>query len=325
MKSSMVEVFVSIIVATYKPKYEKLRATLLSLLLQENIEFEIIVADDGSDDPMHDELQLLFKEYEFENFKLVRNIENAGTVKNFISGMEKAIGKYIKFISPGDILLGKYALRDWVIFTEQSNADMSFSDVIYYMRNANEIKNIKYYASPQVVSIYARKRKALIKDYYLLMNDTIHGASILCLRDLYYKYLKEAEGKVIYAEDCLCRVMIYDGISVSYFEQDAIMYEYGEGISTSASDLWKRKIHKDVLETDKMLLDRIKDKKYKRRLLRAIKYRDNRTIANKIMKYIGNLPLLYWIISTKNHKRYTNTVLSKDNACFIDDVFQNND
>ena len=39
---------VSVIVLTYNPDREKLFATLNSIIIQENIDIEIIVSDDGS-------------------------------------------------------------------------------------------------------------------------------------------------------------------------------------------------------------------------------------------------------------------------------------
>ena len=39
---------VSIIVATYNPDLNKLMSTLLSIIIQKGIKFEIIVTDDGS-------------------------------------------------------------------------------------------------------------------------------------------------------------------------------------------------------------------------------------------------------------------------------------
>ena len=40
---------VSVIVCTYNSKWEKLKSTLLSILSQRDISFEIIIADDGSE------------------------------------------------------------------------------------------------------------------------------------------------------------------------------------------------------------------------------------------------------------------------------------
>ena len=39
---------VSVILCTYNPDWRKLKATLLSAAMQENIDFEIVLTDDGS-------------------------------------------------------------------------------------------------------------------------------------------------------------------------------------------------------------------------------------------------------------------------------------
>ena len=47
------KVAVSVLVITYNPKKEKLMQTLNSILLQKGIKFEIVIADDGKNNPLH--------------------------------------------------------------------------------------------------------------------------------------------------------------------------------------------------------------------------------------------------------------------------------
>ena len=92
----------SIIVVAYNPVVEKMKETLVSAINQEGVDFEIIVADDGSDKEYKDEIIQLFQEYKFKNYKLIMNPKNQGTVRNLLSALDVAEGEYAKGISPGD-------------------------------------------------------------------------------------------------------------------------------------------------------------------------------------------------------------------------------
>ena len=52
---------ITVIVASYNPKWEKLKSTIQSALLQKNICIELIIADDGSKINYHEEVHELVK------------------------------------------------------------------------------------------------------------------------------------------------------------------------------------------------------------------------------------------------------------------------
>ena len=83
----------SILLVQYRPDEGELRRTLASLLRQSCRDFELVVADDGSDEDF---------------FPLTRKIlkltPNGGTVKNVLNGAKQAAGKWVFTVSPGDYL-----------------------------------------------------------------------------------------------------------------------------------------------------------------------------------------------------------------------------
>ena len=104
----------SIVILTYNSSFENLMKTLESSLNQDEINFEIIIADDGSKENHEKEIRDYFLAHDFTNFQLVLNRQNRGTVQNLLSALDVARGEYVKPISPGDLL--KNVSCKWIKF-----------------------------------------------------------------------------------------------------------------------------------------------------------------------------------------------------------------
>lgn len=252
---------VSIIVATFNPDEEKLLYTLNSILFQKKVNLEIIIADDGSEKFPRNKIEEFFFRKKFRNysFNILKN--NSGTVINIFESSKKAKGKYCKLISPGDFLYHPYALRNWIDFMDQSNYDISYCDAVYYKNIKNPIIEKKL-AHPQKTS--TEKEKILIN--YLQYNDFFLGAATLMKASILSNYINEIVYKVKYAEDNIYRLMVADGCSVGYFPKIAILYEFGEGISTAKSNIWNKRLKEDLKATNKILLKRNLPKNIKNKL-----------------------------------------------------------
>ena len=298
---------VTILVATYNPVEVKLYKTLKSVLLQKDIDCQIIIVDDGSKEFNSDNIEEFFKKNNFSNYHLVKNEKNQGTVKNIKSGMELCKGKYVKLISPGDYLYGDTVLKKWLKFVEQENAEWSFGDAIYYSFDKNDNFIVrKEYANPQDIKCYiSQKQKKCVRNY-LISDDLVLGASILCRRDVLNEYLDIIENRVVYAEDNVYRIMMYDGKVAAYYPQIVVLYEYGSGVSTSKNKEWSKKLHLDFNNTNDIIYNKKTD-------LYGIKkdfYRVYNSYENKIKKHLSCIFVkgyLYNKIKFKINKRYTRT------------------
>ena len=144
---------VSVIVVMFNPALDKLYQTLDSILIQKGITYEVIVCDDGSQRRYEKELQEYFAKRNFNSFALLFHKHNHGTVANFLSGLEKARGKYTKIISPGDRLVNEDTLGKWIQFNEEKNAEWSFADAYYYIVDEKEVY-ITHRAYPQIIRPY---------------------------------------------------------------------------------------------------------------------------------------------------------------------------
>ena len=100
----------SVIVVTYNAIWDKLKLTLDSIIRQSFENFEIVMADDGSKEDVFDKVEAFFAENNFTRYTLVRNEQNQGTIKNLLSGLDKAQGRYIRMFGPGDLFFDENSL-----------------------------------------------------------------------------------------------------------------------------------------------------------------------------------------------------------------------
>ncbi len=247
---------VSVIVVTYNSTWEAEVATLDSIVMQRDVNFEIIVADDGSKNNSFDLVKDYFKKQNFTDFKLVDNKMNRGTVYNVYSALFIAKGKYVKTISPGDMFYKDDTLKKWLGFMNYNDIEWSFSDVVPYKNADGDIVPIVTNISPNNVSLYKKGGQKVIRWQYFVLSDWAVGASMMCLRTLQLKYIEEILNKVKYMEDNIWRMMMFDGIVGKYFDTYTVLYEYGSGISTSKNKIWEERLRNDWKNADKILADR---------------------------------------------------------------------
>ena len=241
----------STLVVCYKPNLKKLIMTLKSLILQKDVCMQIVIADDGSEIDYFDDIKKFFKENKYNDFLLVKNPINIGTVKNCISGVVQCKGKFIKGISPGDFMADEYSLRDWLDYMYFHGFEVCGSDYYcYHFNDECKIEYTKTSLTPTIVGLRGHK----FRFNYLINNDLFLGAAVICEKDLFLKYLKIIEDKVIYAEDNVYRMMAYSGENMGYFSQKTVIYEVGTGISTSNNPIWAKKIMNDFIVTDELIL-----------------------------------------------------------------------
>lgn len=244
---------VSIVLISYNPTKDKIFRTLSSLLSQKGVRYEIIIADDGSEENYFIEIEKFFKIKGFQDFKLIANNVNKGTVCNYFSAVSVAVGKYIKGISPGDMLYRDYTLQNWIDYMEKKDLKWSFSEVINYQLIDDVIVPIETPAIPINIRVYKKEKYDECRWNYFVLGDIPIGASFIGLRTLQVEYCKRILNKVVYAEDNIWRMMMFDGIIGGYYSEYAILYEYGVGVSTSRSNIWETRLKKDLEETDKIL------------------------------------------------------------------------
>ena len=294
---------VSIIILTYKPCIEKLRSTLVSAVLQEKISKQIIICDDGSDYNYFSEIKQIMAEYGFSDYKLIASSENQGTCKNFFSGLKEAEGKYSKGISPGDYFYAADTLYRWYEFMENNQIDSSFGDAIYYRNSETEEGIIPYsqVTNPffrQLFSIKKRGKNLFLKKTdYLIFRDFALGASFLAKTEIQIQYCRILIDKVVYAEDNIFGLMLWDDSEFFYYPQNVIVYEVGTGISTIKSEAWANKLNNDNKWLYRIIIESNHTDAFSRRLrqmdLVSADWRNNPAVKTIFFPLYGVLYFIY--------------------------------
>ena len=294
---------VTVVLGSYNPVYEKLERTLKSILLQDNVKLQIIVADDGSKDNCFDRVCRLFKEYGFDEYILLDSEKNNGTVSNLARTEEYIAGEYVKWISPGDYLYNKDVLREWYHFCKDSDIDVSFGGAAYYCYDENGYRPVSAYKYPQAPFLYngdKNNQKKIILNY-ILLNDEIVGALFFGKKEILYKYLNRINGVIVYGEDFMYRLALIDGVRIVYYDKPVIYYEYGIGISTARDNKWI-----NILEEEKRCVNQLICKSDEPSDRFISKIRALLRIKNKkeytAKKYLYFPQLLYWHMRKRLNK-----------------------
>ena len=268
---------VSVIVCDYNPKVKSLQYTLDSILNQKGVDFEVVIVDDGSKNNLHEIIEDYFYRNRFYNWTIVCNKENRGIVRNVYSGLDISKGRYCKLISPGDSLNGEYILKDWMNFCKEQNCRWSFSEAVYYQGDPDQKNYISVSAHPQDLTPYIKHDSRLCRWNYTALDDIALGASIFSETSLLKEYIDKIIDKVIYAEDNVWRMMMFDGIIGMYFPENAVFYEFGTGISTKKSDVWSQRIQKDWDTANLLMVENKELDQFQEEVIIAWKYKKSKS------------------------------------------------
>lgn len=277
----MDKVEVSVVVLTYKPNWNKLKRTLKSIVMQKDVELEIIVTDDGSDIDYCEDVKKYLADIGFDRYIYNKNEKNVGIIKNYLSGIKRAKGRYIYGISPGDMLYGDMCLRKMVDFCNEKEARICFGNALYYKDDGNGCKIFKGINHPKRPQFYKEKMPFYIMKTMFFCNENILGPSYMWEKECVLECFEKISHFAVYVEDrCSTAVAIMKGIRVFHFDENMLWYEVGSGISTVDDTAWKLKIAEDYTNT----IYSLKQEYKKERILDAVYIRQ--TCRNKLKKMI---------------------------------------
>lgn len=286
---------VSVLVLCYNPSLEKLFQTLYSIIVQQNISLEIVIADDGSKSKYFEKAEMWFEEHQFIHYTLVKNQKNQGTVKNYLSALEKAKGKYIKAISPGDFLYDADVLHGIYDFVKKKGYRIAFGKAGYYSYINGEFKLYRK-QSPNNLNVYRKKQNNKILKNYLYFQDYVLGANFFIETKLALEYANKISDVVVYTEDTSILFMLADGISIGFYDMYLIWYEYGTGISTSSESKWEKIIYNDNKSVYEILL---REKKISKKIYSFLFQVKKNYYLEQIRKILLCPSYLYYSICSK--------------------------
>ena len=281
MDNNVFKYEVSVIVVTYNPLIEKLIKTVISVIKQEGISKEIIICDDGSEINFNKEIESFMEEHNFCDYKIILNPTNKGTIANLKTGMDVCKGEYIKTISPGDYLYDGFTLRKWIDYLKNNNRKWSFSEIVYYKNNNNDEIVFSDLDHPICISPYISKNdKKCVWNYIVLVDNPV-GAAMIAETEIINKYINTLLlNGLVYTEDSVYSLMMFDGIVGIYYPESTIFYECGNGISTSHNPEWQRKLDDDWKKTKRIMHNYQNTTQYQKELL---KWMDKDNLCSKIL------------------------------------------
>lgn len=237
---------VSVIVLTYKPNWEKLRSTLLSIVRQEDINYEIIICDDGSEQDYRKEVEAFLERNSIREYLYNKNEINVGTVQNYLSGLRKAQGRYVFGISPGDMLFNETILKDMVRFCDERQIKICFGNAVYYNQKDGIPKVFSGVNAPKRPCFYSENTPFSVMKRMFFNGEGILGVTYFKDRECALECFERIADCAVYLEDkCSTAVALAKGYRIVYFPKTIVWYEKGSGISTAGNGAWIQKLSND--------------------------------------------------------------------------------
>ncbi len=234
----------SVMILCYNSEEDALRKTIDSVLVQEGVDWEIILADDCS---KNDCLEFAVKYLDnrgCQGYKVMRHETNVGTVQNIYDALTLVEGEYVKCIGAGDLLYRKDTLKKVYDYMQDSGAVMCFGKMQGYRMTGNGVEKQDYFC-PADIMAFVKNKTGRIRKNVVKNHGWIPGASMFYQTSRFQAMLKEIVGTVRYCEDLLQVLLFVQQENVVFFPYGVIYYEVGSGISTDLNQGSLKRVHHD--------------------------------------------------------------------------------
>ena len=249
---------ISVIVLIYNSNEEDLRLTLDSVLVQKNVSYEIVLADDASDTPALEYAKSYLDSKGYKDYKISKHDKNVGTVRNVYDALGVATGRFVKLIGAGDALFLDNTLSRVVQYMKNRALILCFGKMKGYVKNGDTYEYSSV-ALPYDIVAFEKRDMKRIRRNILANHGWIVGASMFFSRKEFRQYLSEFVDKVIYCEDLIQTVVLLETDKVGYYRDAVVYYESSGGISTSQNQAARTRMMNDVRALKKLLIQNYKD------------------------------------------------------------------
>lgn len=290
----------SVLVVTYNSDLSKILLTLKSVLRQKFEDFEIIVTDDGSAENHFEELRRYFEENHFSNYQLVGHEKNQGTVKNLISGLKHATGKYVRDFGAGDTFYCEDTMAEIYEFMEKNQYEGCFGLLQGFCFNEKGQMEKRDYYHPFDIKAYRKKgtEKRILKNL-VLYSDNVSGAATCYRREFYLEYLERIQDEVVYEEDIFQVLAAAEGRQLHLFDRYMVWYEIGEGVSTKKRSKFEELLRQDVERFYNMLYQKYGENKYiRKRKQLGVFYKIRNLYVRTLLRFFINPDAIRYLCSS---------------------------
>lgn len=250
----------SVIILCYNSEKEALRKTIDSVLIQKNIDCELLLADDCSQNGCLQYAKDYLAGKDYTDYKVIEHNVNVGTVQNIFDAVQRAEGRFTKCIGAGDLLLEDVTLRRVYDYMSEESCVMCFGKMQAYRMNQGQIEKASYFWPPDIVG-FIKGRGERVKRNVIRYHGWIPGASMFYDTERFKMRLEEITGIVKYCEDLLQVLLFVHGDKVVCFPYGAVYYEMGSGISTNNNNGNLSRIQNDHINFWKDVLYRYPEEK----------------------------------------------------------------
>ena len=307
---------VSVIVTLYRPDLDKTIRTLQSILKQRDINFEIIITDDGSSKDFFKEIRAFFDEKGFSFYHMTKLEENVGTVANVMNGIKLAVGEYVFLTSPGDVLYHEDVLRDFKEKACEQKAAIVFGNAVYYhLNNDNQPCFHEVCVQPYWPEQYNKLSLSQLQASFYFGNYIL-GAAVLRERESFFRCLQKIAKYCKYIEDNTTTALFL-GMNVRpyYYDRNIVFYEYGGGISTNKQEAWIKILNNDFYHVFEYVSDLFPDNAAVQAKLYSIKKCESSW--DKVMRFFKYPSVSIRIVLNKMKKKKRTSFDKNDIQRFI--------
>lgn len=311
----------SAVVVTYNPDLYKVLFTLETIIRQNFDDFEIVISDDGSAENHFKEIEAFFAEKQFKRYKLVANAINQGTVKNLISGLKQAEGKYVRDFGPGDGFYAEDTMQKIYDFMEATQYEACFGLIRGYHGKTDGNVEMKEYYHPFDIEAYRMQggQQRILKNL-VLYSDNVSGAATCYRREYYLEYLEKIQDYVVYEEDIFQVLAAMEGRGLHLFDDYMVWYEIGEGASTQKHSRFEELLRQDVERFYDRLYQQFGQHKYvKKRAQLSGFYKIKNLYLRTLLRVVVNPDAVRYLCSSMIQRRKGAHLPKTETRGFLDD------
>lgn len=289
----------TVLVITYNSDWNKLRLTLESIVRQKMEDYEIVIADDASQENHFDKIQQFFAAHGFADYHLVGNETNQGTVKNLLSGLSRTSGKYVKFIGAGDALYEEQTLQKVYDFMEENQYECCFGLMQGFQRkHADSVVKVPF-CHPFDMDAYRQNKQDKVIRNLVLYSDNTCGASLCYRTDFAIEYMNRIQADVVYEEDIFQVLSAVEGRQVRLFDDYIVWYEVSAGVSAKGHSRFAELLKQDTARFYARLYHEHGSNRYvkKRYQLRKV-YKIDHLYLRTFLRFFVNPGALIYVANT---------------------------
>jgi len=280
----------SVITLTYT-NFKHLKETILSVCAQDYHDIEYIICDDGSKDFPEEQIVSWIENNKGPNlrqYKILRQVDNVGTVRNINYAYRHASGDFFINLSCGDVFFEKQTISIIADRMKRDELKMMVTSRLLYQDDFTPLGLVPHYSERNRLKKIGSKED----QYVAFVNNRMCGmasGSVLCSTRAIMEELGYFDERYILLEDGPLLAKYLKKYPLKYYlELISIWYEQG-GVSTGGD-----KELSPVLQKDTMLFNEIEGietrqpltlyEERRRKFMRA--RREAKTKGQKLINYV---------------------------------------